>query len=114
LLQLIEQSLDQARPIILELGEGTDKISEDLSLAAKILTRLDFIQITGAIECARLDNGEAFSHLFNEIVKQIDQSKQLFLDFSNSIANILADINNVIKDCDIATSSVISMKKKVS
>lgn len=114
ILNLIEQSLNKARPIIQALGEGTDKISEDLALVSKILAQLDFIQITGSIECARLKDGEAFTNLFGEIVKQTEQAKQLFLEFSDAIANIISDINIVIKDCNFVRNSVLEMKKKVS
>lgn len=85
LISQLTESLKIAEVTLSSLGEDVGRISLELGRTSEILSTLYFIQKSGSIESARLANGSIFSQLFIAIMGLINESKILYLEFSEII-----------------------------
>ncbi|MDD4976245.1 MAG: PAS domain-containing methyl-accepting chemotaxis protein [Bacteriovorax sp.] len=107
---LISESLNQAKPIILSLGEDTQLISSEIENTFQVLKILNFIQRSGSIESARLSDDSIFSHLFLAIKNLINESEALYAEFSAVINDVIKkDVTEVIKEYEIAAETIATI-----
>jgi aerotaxis receptor len=113
LTNLIEASLIKSKPVIDSLGDATYQISLVLDDTAQVLMTLDFIQKSGSIESARLEDSNIFSHLFLTIMNLTKESKVLYVEFSSIINDIIKkDVTEMMRHFEILTQTISSLSLK--